>query len=209
MMAAIFGTCWSVGRRMTLFNVATLCLLTAIAMNTKFSAILIGPMLLIALGLRALLPAPLDRPGRADFQHRRQSNRGNFAADHDRRDQLSGNLGLLRISIRCLERSIGPAEYGNESERAALLPLPGGNSRRLVSRRSISICLSRNGFKRSPAISVHSTAPSNKPKQRRCSPKFPATLERKFSRQFTALLSVSGKTIDILNQWLQKPSCIN
>jgi hypothetical protein len=55
-LCGAFMAMWYVGRRMTLLNAAALALITAAAVNTKFSALLMGPMIVLALGVRALLP---------------------------------------------------------------------------------------------------------------------------------------------------------
>jgi hypothetical protein len=55
--AAAFAL-WRVGRRMTALNVASLVLLTAAAVAVKLSGVLLAPVLVIALAVRAVLPQP-------------------------------------------------------------------------------------------------------------------------------------------------------
>jgi 4-amino-4-deoxy-L-arabinose transferase-like glycosyltransferase len=63
-LTAAFMALWYVGRRMTILNAAALALITAAAVNTKFSALLMGPMIVLALVVRALLPTPWNVLGR-------------------------------------------------------------------------------------------------------------------------------------------------
>jgi hypothetical protein len=56
---------WRLGRRLNWLTVSSVALLTAIAMNVKLSGVLMAPVLVIGLGLRACLPEPwviLGRP---------------------------------------------------------------------------------------------------------------------------------------------------
>jgi hypothetical protein len=53
--AAVMLACWHVGRRLTILNAAVLCLFVAAAVNTTFSALLLGPMIAALLVLRILL----------------------------------------------------------------------------------------------------------------------------------------------------------
>lgn len=58
MMTAVFLATWKVGQKLTWANAIALCLLVAASVNVKFSALLFGPMLLILLAIRVLLPKP-------------------------------------------------------------------------------------------------------------------------------------------------------
>jgi hypothetical protein len=55
MMIAIFCTCMHVGRRLTWGNGLLLCGLIGLAMSTKFSALLLGPMLILLLAIRVFV----------------------------------------------------------------------------------------------------------------------------------------------------------
>ena len=57
MTGAILAT-WRLGRRLTVLNSLLLCLALAAGMNTKFSALLLWPALLVLLAARVLHPAP-------------------------------------------------------------------------------------------------------------------------------------------------------
>lgn len=57
MAGAILAT-WSLGRRFTVLNSLLLCLALAAGINTKFSALLLWPMLLVLLAVRVLHPSP-------------------------------------------------------------------------------------------------------------------------------------------------------
>jgi hypothetical protein len=57
MLATMFA-CWSVGRRAAGGNVLLLCGLCAIAVNTKFSGLIVGPIVAITLIARAILKRP-------------------------------------------------------------------------------------------------------------------------------------------------------
>lgn len=63
-LSGAFLALWYVGRRLTVANALTLALITAIAVNTKFSSLLMGPMIVIGLVVRALLPLPWSVLGR-------------------------------------------------------------------------------------------------------------------------------------------------
>jgi hypothetical protein len=64
-LTGAFMALWYVGRRLTIVNALALALVTAAAVNTKFSALLMGPMIVAALILRALLPMPWNVLGRS------------------------------------------------------------------------------------------------------------------------------------------------
>ncbi len=55
---------WRAGRRLTIANALGVCLLCGAALNIKFSALLLGPMVLILLVARALMPQPWVVVGR-------------------------------------------------------------------------------------------------------------------------------------------------
>jgi hypothetical protein len=55
---------WRAGRRMTALNIAALVLLTAAAVCVKLSGVLLAPVLVIALAVRACLPQPWPILGR-------------------------------------------------------------------------------------------------------------------------------------------------
>ena len=57
MTAAVVAATWSVGRRVTILNAAALAFLTGMAINVKFSAVLLGPIVLTLLVIRAVVPA--------------------------------------------------------------------------------------------------------------------------------------------------------
>lgn len=57
-MAAVFLACWRVGEKLTWLNGIALAVLVGIAVNVKFSSLLFGPMLIILMGLRIVLPIP-------------------------------------------------------------------------------------------------------------------------------------------------------
>jgi 4-amino-4-deoxy-L-arabinose transferase-like glycosyltransferase len=56
--AALFWAVWRAGRKLTILNALAICLLCAAAVTTKFSALLLGPIVAVLLILRALLPTP-------------------------------------------------------------------------------------------------------------------------------------------------------
>ena len=58
MLLAVMFICWEAGRKLTWKHASLLCVAVAIAVNAKFSALLIGPMLLLLLGIRTVLPIP-------------------------------------------------------------------------------------------------------------------------------------------------------
>ena len=64
MLTAVVFVCWQVGRRLTIANAMLLALLVAAAVETKFSALLLGPIIAVTLGMRACLPLPWLVPGR-------------------------------------------------------------------------------------------------------------------------------------------------
>ncbi|MGB7161043.1 MAG: hypothetical protein WBD40_23480 [Tepidisphaeraceae bacterium] len=49
---------WRAGRRLTVWNGLAICVLCGVALNIKFSALLLGPMVLILLLIRATMPQP-------------------------------------------------------------------------------------------------------------------------------------------------------
>ncbi len=55
---AIVYALWRAGEKATLKNLAAVTLLCAIGINVKFTGLLLGPLVLIVLGVRALTPAP-------------------------------------------------------------------------------------------------------------------------------------------------------
>jgi hypothetical protein len=57
-MLALSYAVWKVGQRITVWNVITVALLCAAAMNVKYSALLLGPIVAALLIIRALLPQP-------------------------------------------------------------------------------------------------------------------------------------------------------
>lgn len=57
-MLATFALAWQIGRRMTVLNSTGIALVIAIGVNTKFSAILLGPMLVLLLAVRIAMPWP-------------------------------------------------------------------------------------------------------------------------------------------------------
>lgn len=57
-MLATFALAWQIGKRLTLLNAAAIALIIAIGVNTKFSAILLGPMLVALLAVRVAMPWP-------------------------------------------------------------------------------------------------------------------------------------------------------
>ncbi len=57
-MLLLAASTWAVGRRLTWLNAPLPCLACGIGLGVKFSALLLGPMLLAMLVARALLPAP-------------------------------------------------------------------------------------------------------------------------------------------------------
>ncbi len=64
MGTAVFLVAWQVGRKLTWLNALSLALLVAAAVNVKFSAVLLAPMLIVLLGIRALLAQPWPVLGR-------------------------------------------------------------------------------------------------------------------------------------------------
>jgi hypothetical protein len=64
MAGAVLAT-WCLGRRLTVLNSLLLCLALAAGINTKFSALLLWPVLLVLLAVRVLHPSPwivINRP---------------------------------------------------------------------------------------------------------------------------------------------------
>jgi len=58
MLLAVFHACWRAGRALTIPNAAAIAILMAVAVNTKFSALLLLAMLAVVFAIRAALPGP-------------------------------------------------------------------------------------------------------------------------------------------------------
>jgi hypothetical protein len=65
LMMALFHACWRAGRAMTFASATAIAMLMAIALNTKFSAILLAPMLVAVFAIRAAMPTPWMAFGRS------------------------------------------------------------------------------------------------------------------------------------------------
>lgn len=64
-LLAVFYCCWRAGKQLTIAKALGISILTAIAVNTKFSALLLAPMLVIIFVIRAALPIPWQVLGRS------------------------------------------------------------------------------------------------------------------------------------------------
>jgi 4-amino-4-deoxy-L-arabinose transferase-like glycosyltransferase len=54
----LFLAIWRAGRRLTIWNALAICLLCAAAVTTKFSGLILGPIVALLLLIRAVVPAP-------------------------------------------------------------------------------------------------------------------------------------------------------
>ena len=64
-MLALIISVWRMGQRVTVWNLLAVALLCAAAVNTKFSALLLGPIVAVLLVVRAIVPMPWNVFGRA------------------------------------------------------------------------------------------------------------------------------------------------
>ena len=63
-MLVLMIAVWRAGKRLTVWNGLAICVLCGAGLNVKFSALLLGPMVLVLLVLRAWMPQPWNVMGR-------------------------------------------------------------------------------------------------------------------------------------------------